>query len=378
MTIAVISMIRDAWGGSEELWYEMAKEALKDGHKVIHLAFENPTKHQKVKELEQAGLIRYTRPGWIPDASPAKRFIYLGVNYLRKKWKNPIKQILKHKPDVILYNGTCYSIASENQLLKYLNSRPQQRFYIIGHLNHDQIRTINDNEAALLRQAYAAAQTVYFVSERNKRTAERQLCTAIKNAAIIRNPANLKDTSLVSYPSHKGTIQFATVGNLVSSHKGQDLLLQALYEWQERNWVLNIYGTGTDKNYLQQLVSFYQLDQHVIFHGYTKDVREVWQQNHALIMPSLMEGMPLAVVEAMLCGRICIATDIGGHKEWIKDGESGYIAAAPTVHGLKEVLDRAWQQKSNWEQMGRIAHQSALHMYDAHAGATLLNHILTK
>ena len=73
MTIAVISMIRDVWGGSEELWYQMAKEALRGGHKVIHLAFEHPGQHPKVQELEKMGLMRIVRPGWVPATSGKKK-----------------------------------------------------------------------------------------------------------------------------------------------------------------------------------------------------------------------------------------------------------------------------------------------------------------
>jgi hypothetical protein len=56
MKIAVISMIRDAWGGSEELWYDMAKVALSQGHEVIHLSYEHKILHPKLKELISLGL----------------------------------------------------------------------------------------------------------------------------------------------------------------------------------------------------------------------------------------------------------------------------------------------------------------------------------
>src|SRR5215216_484328 len=110
MTIAVISMIRDPWGGSEELWYQMAKKALAQQHRIIHLAYEAPVKHPKIEELESLGMIRYQRPGWIPPRSSAKkRFARMGWNYLRKKINPPFRRLFQLKPDLILYNGTCYS-----------------------------------------------------------------------------------------------------------------------------------------------------------------------------------------------------------------------------------------------------------------------------
>src|SRR5687768_8323305 len=86
MTIAVISMIRDSWGGSEELWYQMARTAINDGHKVIHLSYETPHSHHKMQELIDRGLLSFKRPGWIPpQAGLIKRYFYLGMNFVRKK-----------------------------------------------------------------------------------------------------------------------------------------------------------------------------------------------------------------------------------------------------------------------------------------------------
>jgi glycosyltransferase involved in cell wall biosynthesis len=120
------------------------------------------------------------------------------------------------------------------------------------------------------------------------------------------------------------------------------------------------------------------MDKQIVFHGMVTDVREIWKQNHLLIMSSHLEGMPLAVVEAMLCGRICIVTNVGGNTEWITDGKNGFIAEAPTVPSVLHTLERAWQLVDNWQQMGADAHETALQLYDPHAGATLLRRIIAE
>src|SRR5215475_1456598 len=131
MKIAVISMIRDPWGGSEELWYAMAMQAIREGHQIIHLSFDFPVMHPKLRELEAAGAILYQRPGYFPPGlSPGKRKLRLLVNYLKKKWNNPFRRVFRHRPDIVLYNGTCYSIADETLLLKALQKyRPA--FYLL-------------------------------------------------------------------------------------------------------------------------------------------------------------------------------------------------------------------------------------------------------
>ncbi|RYZ21771.1 MAG: glycosyltransferase, partial [Chitinophagaceae bacterium] len=379
-TIAVISMIRDAWGGSEELWYEMAKLALKNGHRVVHLAFENPQKHQKLKELEALGLIHLQRPGWVPANAGKKKLAYLGWNYARKKLKDPFKKLFSYQPDAVLYNGTCYSVASETTLLKHLAKRQNcaPKFFIIGHLNNQFIRGISDADASRILFAYKLCKQVFFVSKRNLETAQRQLCSNIGNASIIRNPVNLSSTEMIPFPEIKSTIQLALVGNLITAHKGQDILFQGLSQWEQKDWQLTVYGTGTDLPYLKTLSSYLKLNDQIHFAGQVNDIRTIWGKNHLLLMPSIMEGMPLAVVEAMLCGRICIVTDVGGNAEWISHGTNGFMAEAPTVKALLEALNTAWSKKEQWVAIAENAHNSAMKLYDPHAGATLLNRIIAE
>ena len=90
-------------------------------------------------------------------------------------------------------------------------------------------------------------------------------------------------------------------------------------------------------------------------------------------MPSRMEGMPLAIVEAMLCGRPSVVTDVGGHKEWIENGIEGWIAAKATVDSYSKALEEAWQQKDKWEQVGISAHDKAMKLYEPEPGKKLLD-----
>ena len=74
-------------------------------------------------------------------------------------------------------------------------------------------------------------------------------------------------------------------------------------------------------------------------------------------MPSRVEGMPLAMVEAMLCGRPVIATDVAGHSEIIEDGATGFLAKAATVDAFRSALEQAWQRRSDLQRMGKLAAQ---------------------
>ncbi len=377
VTIAVISMIRDSWGGSEELWNDMAKVALAQGHKVIHLSYEHKRLHPKMKELIAMGLISYHRPGITNSTIHGlNRFATLSVNYLKKKIHNPVRRIFDQNPDIVLYNGTCYSIADEKQFLKELRTF-SGRFFLLGHFNEKRSPLLKD-VAATIKEAYQRAERVFFTNHSDIKNAKKDLNYEISNALVIRNPVNLKDRSILPFPQEK-IIQLAMVGNLITIHKGQDIVLHILKNktWKERNWHLNIYGSGPDENFLKSFCSENNLTDKVSFHGKVEDIRALWQKNHILLMPSRMEGMSLTVVEAMFCGRPCVATNVGGIPEWIEEGKSGFIAESAGEDRLGYAMENAWQSKDRWEDMGNYAHERAIQLYDPEPGKTLLD-LITK
>jgi glycosyltransferase involved in cell wall biosynthesis len=89
--------------------------------------------------------------------------------------------------------------------------------------------------------------------------------------------------------------------------------------------------------------------------GFLDDIEGLWSRHHALVLPSRHEGMPLAIVEAMLCGRPCIVTDVAGHRELVQDGVNGFLAKAPTVELLDEAMNRAWECRGRLREMGQRA-----------------------
>ena len=91
------------------------------------------------------------------------------------------------------------------------------------------------------------------------------------------------------------------------------------------------------------------------FAGFVDDVAGIWTDHHGLILPSRCEGLPLVVVEAMLSGRVSIATDAAGIAEVIDDGVTGFLAAAATEDGLDAALERAWQRRDEWPAIGAAA-----------------------
>ncbi len=372
-------MSRASWGGSEELWAATATEALEEGHEVYLSALDTGQVHPKLQRLIDKGLqVSYRKKALPAGTGMIKRVLVLGYYYIQHRLFGAFRKVLKHQPDIVVYSGTCYSIAQDRRLLQEMRGG-KARFFIITQLNEEIIRSVNDGEAEVIRQAYEQAEKVFFVSARNLQTAQRHLCATIENAKVVRNPVNMEDKSALPYPVN-ATAQLALVGNLLTVHKGQDLALAVLGrpEWRERNWHLNVYGDGPDRAYLERLCAYYGIHDKVTFHGRVNDIRGLWAKNQLLLMPSLIEGMPLAIVETMLCARPCVVTDIGGHTEWVREGIEGFVAPATSIHSLGHAMERAWQARDSWEAMGRAAHETALAQYDPHPGKTMWKLLLDK
>ncbi|WP_416437477.1 glycosyltransferase family 4 protein [Phnomibacter sp. MR] len=378
MKIVVISIINEPWGGSEELWAAMADIALENGHAVIHSAYNCGTISSKEKALVAKGLKVLLRPGFAPaNTTGILRFFNKAKNKVIEKLFPSGKAILRLQPDLILYVGTGLSAKDHPSMVQPL-IHAGIPFVINYQLNQEGARFLSESDMSLLQYVVNHAAGNFFVSQRNWEALEKMLAIKIPKASIIRNPVNMPDTSALPFPPfQKGVVQLAMVGNLLVMHKGQDTMLQTLAQpaWRNLPWHLNVYGQGMDQPYLEQLATMYGIAEKISFHGRVADIRQLWSQNHLLLMPSVMEGMPLAVVEAMLCGRPALATDVGGHTEWITDNVDGFVAAAPSVQCLSDALQRAWQRQHEWARIGQMAHEKALQLYDPQPGQTLLTQL---
>jgi glycosyltransferase involved in cell wall biosynthesis len=97
----------------------------------------------------------------------------------------------------------------------------------------------------------------------------------------------------------------------------------------------------------------------VHFRGYVDDVGAIWERNHLMVQPSRYEGVPMTVIESMWCRRPAVVTDVGRTAELYIDGETGFVASAPTVSSLAYALERAWDHRKDWQCMGLAARARA-------------------
>ena len=379
--IAIISLMHgSAWGGSEYLWTAAAAQALTEGHEVAISLCDWSVSHPLVTQLEQQGAKLFPRPRF-PKPSLSSRIIRKLLQRLPAAQKiasqSFYKSIFDFNPDVICINqGNTYGAVGIPDLIQLLNTSSIP-YSVVCHFNTDNFYWINGDCQKAAKSFFTKATCVAFVSNHNLKLAERQLTQSLSNAVVVQNPVNLGSRDIVPW-FDQSTISFANVARLDIACKGQDVLLEALSSpsWKERNWQCNLYGSGPDCTYLKSLAQYYGISDRIHFKGHVNDVQSIWRENHILVLPSRGEGTPLSVVEAMLCGRPAIVSDVGGNAEWITEAQTGFVADAPTAKLFNAALERAWQAQDQWKQMGIQAHKYATEKFDKSPGKSLLTKIL--
>jgi glycosyltransferase involved in cell wall biosynthesis len=76
------------------------------------------------------------------------------------------------------------------------------------------------------------------------------------------------------------------------------------------------------------------------------------QQSELFVLPTLEDGSPFAVAEAMASGRPVITTSSTGAAEWIRRGETGWVIPARSVEGLAEAMRDAYARRDHLRLMG--------------------------
>jgi glycosyltransferase involved in cell wall biosynthesis len=118
--------------------------------------------------------------------------------------------------------------------------------------------------------------------------------------------------------------------------KGHYTLLGALKRMGSENSRVKVVCVGNiaDLKYFSNLkenIQKYRLEKHIILHDYVEETASLYQLADAFVLPSLIEGWSISVMEAMFYGLPLILTDVGGNGEIIRDIGNGLLI--PTSYG---------------------------------------------
>lgn len=361
MKIAFVSLMRVApWGGSEELWSKTALYAISQGHTVETLTYGWMPDSPRIVQLQQAGIVTKF---YHNDSR-----VLLDRIAVALRLRTPKSELipLLNADIIIISNGSVWDFLYYKTITNKVLALGKP-YILLAHSAFDSSNNLNDNDREYAKRFIDNSAKRLFVSERNLESAQRQLAAAIDNYQIINNPVSIQNPGIRPYPS-SNKLLLACVGSLTCDSKGLDILLEALsgIVWRERDFHLKFYGAGPDKAYLEHLIAFYNLEGKVTLEGHVQNVNQIWETNQVLVLPSVFEGVPMVVVEAMLLGRSVLATDVGGVERYVREGETGFMVEGAKAKYLAVGLEKLWNNRSVLQQMGEQAYYHAIAVTDLH------------
>jgi glycosyltransferase involved in cell wall biosynthesis/peptidoglycan/xylan/chitin deacetylase (PgdA/CDA1 family) len=173
-------------------------------------------------------------------------------------------------------------------------------------------------------------------------------------------------------------VRFFTAGQLIA-RKGIDVLLAACARLPETGWSLTIAGDGPLRRELKAQFRRHRWADKVCFVGELPYERRAaaFNAHDVFVFPSRWDGWGVAPVEAMAAGMPVISTDqVMSMREFLCDGENGYVVASDDPAGLAERMQRFLACPEKIPAMGRAA-RAALSKHRPEFGADNLLRLLT-
>jgi glycosyltransferase involved in cell wall biosynthesis len=167
-----------------------------------------------------------------------------------------------------------------------------------------------------------------------------------------------RDRLMKEFGIREGSLIVTTVGRL-AEQKGHIFLIRAMQKLvaEHPQVVLLLVGDGPLKGLLEAEIQSMKLSASVRMTGFRDDFSDLLAITDIFVFPSLNEGLSYILLEAMAAGKPVVATDAGGNKELVVDGETGRIVRPKDVEGLRVAIEALIADEKLRETMGEKGQQ---------------------
>lgn len=313
----------DGPGGAEIVLLNMGEELRDRGHEVYPVCVEH---------------------GWLSGQFAARGFEPQPFVIRRpldlRCLKDTVSMLRRLRVDVVHsheFTMSVYGAAAARQV-----RRPH---VITMHGNQTMTRALRRRLA--LRWAIRNSDATVAVSSATKEQLDEDLGLGVGSIDVIRNgvPIRPGDPTAVTHELgvRAGEVLILAVGNL-DPRKGHIVLLRALHQLTAEGlgarWRLAIAGGrgGPERPRLQEFAREHGLADRVHILEHRDDIPDLLAAADVLAMPSLWEGLPLAILEAMLSGTAVVASETSGIPEAIVSGEHGLLTPPGDEVALAEAI----------------------------------------
>lgn len=342
----------DIPGGAETVLLELTKELQARGHQVVPLGFSG-------------------QEGWLTS-----RFAEIGLKRDLLDVSGPFglgsvseiaSTIRKHRLDVLHSHEFGFAVCGS------LAARLAGCRHVIT-MHGGSYATQRLRRRLALRVAAALSSCTVAVSDSLRETLEESLRLRKQSIVVVHNGvagvssegARIRDQLGLG----AGDVLALAVGNLFEV-KGHDVLIEAVSKLPrfDGRLVVAIAGRGHLEMKLRSLAESLGIASQIHLLGFRADVSNLLDGADIFVMPSLSEGLPMAMIEAMLAGKAIVASDAGGIRELLDNGNVGLMVPPSDSAALAERLIELATDAGLRERLGTAARARALKHFTAAAMA---------
>ncbi len=278
-------------------------------------------------------------------------------------------------PDILHAHNLFFSSTTAAVLLRRVLKRPLVTTMHLGSLRHlgGPSRLLASSYERTLGRAIVRGSDRLIAVSNDVAQHAVHLGARPEAVRIIANGVDVRQFR-PSTSRENGPFRVACVGRLIFN-KGPQYLVEAAPEvlraHPETEFVF--VGDGPLRPRLEERARRLGISHRVTFLGTRPDVAAILQRCDLLARPSLLEGMPLTVLEAMACGLPVVATPISGTAELVRDGETGLLVRPADPASLARAILRLMDDEPLREACGKKARRLVArgHSWDAVAAKTL-------
>jgi len=229
------------------------------------------------------------------------------------------------------------------------------------------------------RFTFGLTDRIITVSEENRAEKIRLLKVSPDKIVTIHNgvdPDEFSGTIQTDYLRkelriNKDDLVVGNVGRL-AYEKGQNYLLHAAANIVNEipRAVFLVVGEGDKKSDLMKMAREMGLDNKVIFTGFRRDIKNILALIDVLALPSLDEGNPMVIIEAMMLGKPVVASKLPCLEEIIEDGVNGFTVPPRNHKALASVIVRLLKDRKLAKRMGQQAQRIAHERFSVHQMVT--------
>ena len=347
---------KSVWGGAQRYIFDLATNLPKDEFEIVVAAGGSGPLFEK---LQKAGIHTVTIPGLQRDINIWKELFSI--------W-HLFKIFLEEKPDIIHLNST--KVGSLGAVTSKFSS------LVVGHKSLV-IFTVHGWGFKEDRPVWQKALIFFFswlsslfqdkiilINTPDYRTAQRFIpkrkLTLIHNGIgpinfFPREEARTFFTKKVGRPIASDTILIGTNAEL-TQNKGLSYLIDAL---SRRNLYSNyggfasiVIGNGENRSELQAQIAKLGLRDKIFLLGFLPDAARYLKGFDLFVLPSLKEGLPYTIIEAMSAGLPIVASRVGGTPDLVTDGKNGLLVEIKNSIALADALEKLVKNPVEITRMG--------------------------